>query len=244
MKQKPTVTAIILCGGMGTRLRSITQDQTCKPMVDVAGKPFLEYLLDYCISQNIAHAILAVGHHRNTIMEYFGHQHKNLTISYSIEEHPLGTGGALKQALSQPYAQQSDLILALNGDSFISFSLTEMIEQLNNQNAELIMVLRSLDNTGRYGRVTVDEHNKLIAFEEKKGGHPGNINSGVYLMRPNLSDQFPRQNTFSFETDFLEAEIGHAPFYGVYTNNYFIDIGTPEDYQIAQRDFAQQQHIS
>lgn len=233
-----SVTAIILCGGMGTRLHAITKDQTAKPMVDVAGKPFLQYLLDYCLSQGITQVVMAVGHHRDVIMAHFGHHYGKLSIEYSIEESPLGTGGALKQAMQQPLAQTADLILALNGDSFIAYDLNTMTALLDDHHAQLVMALRPLENTGRYGRVTMDADQKLTGFEEKKGGCPGTINSGVYLLRSSLIESLPSANVFSFETDFLEKEIGTAPFYGSLVSSYFIDIGTPDDYQSANLDFA------
>ncbi|MCA2018015.1 nucleotidyltransferase family protein [Vibrio tritonius] len=238
MVSSHTATAIILCGGMGTRLHAITKDQTAKPMVEVAGRPFLQYLLDYLIQQGISQVVLAVGHHKHIIMDYFGERYESLTIRYSIETNPLGTGGALKQAMQNPAVQQSELALVLNGDSFIGFDLQDMIKQLTQHNADLVMALREMDNTGRYGRVTVDRNSKLTAFEEKKGGQPGTINSGVYLMRTSLRERFPVQPSFSFETDFLEVQIRKAAFYGYLSGSYFIDIGTPSDYKQAQTEFV------
>lgn len=233
------ITAIVLCGGLGTRLHSITNDLVPKPMVEVAGHPFLEYLLDYLIAQGITNAVLAISHHKDIIINHFGDHYRNLHISYSIEEQPLGTGGAIKQALEQHTVTQSSQVLVLNGDTFVEYQLNNMLEQQQQHNADIIMTLKPLDNTDRYGRVTVDDGDKIVAFEEKVAGKSGNINTGVYLIKTDIFKNEKLKNTFSFESDFLEKEVNHHKIYSSYIDGYFIDIGIPEDYHLSQQFFKE-----
>lgn len=234
---KSEIPAIILCGGLGTRLHSITNDLVPKPMVEVAGRPFLEYLLDYLIFQGITKAVLAISHHKDIIIDHFGEHYRNLEISYSIEDQPLGTGGAIKQAIEKHALTKTSLALVLNGDTFVEYQLENMIGQQQKHNADIIMALKPLNNTDRYGRVTIDDNNQILAFEEKISGKSGNINTGVYLMKTKLFTENKLNNKFSFESDFLEKEINNYKLYSSSIDGYFIDIGIPEDYHIAQNKF-------
>ncbi len=242
MENKNKITAIILCGGLGTRLHSITNDLIPKPMVNVSGRPFLEYLFDYLIYQGVTKAVLAISHHKDIIINHFGNKYHKLDISYSIEEQPLGTGGAIKQAIEQNVDNKSELTLVLNGDTFVEYQLDNMIEQQLQNNSDIIMTLKQLDNTDRYGRVTVNENGKIIAFEEKVAGKNGNINTGVYLIKKNLFNHIKSNNKFSFEIDFLEKNINNSNFYASYISGYFIDIGIPSDYHISNGYFSQNNH--
>ncbi|MFV0448237.1 MAG: nucleotidyltransferase family protein [Vibrio sp.] len=225
------VTAIILCGGLGTRLRAVTNDQLPKSMLDVAGRPFLEYLLDYLIVQDINKVILAVSYRKEIIMDHFGQRYRELAVSYSIEDKPLGTGGAIKQALIENDATESSFFLILNGDTYFEYRLDSMLLEFYNKQAELIMALKRMDDTGRYGRVTVDNKNKIVTFEEKQLGHAGYINAGIYLVKKQIKETFPQLNTFSFEKDYLEKQVNKGlNAFASHVDTYFIDIGIPQDY--------------
>lgn len=236
MQSMDSITAIILCGGLGTRLRSIS-GQLPKPMVSVAERPFLEYILDYLIEQGVTKVILAVSYQKEVIIEHFGCKYKSLDITYSVESTPLGTGGAIKQAmghLSQPTEQ---LALIINGDTLVEYDLTDMYAKSTVKNADLVMSLISIEDTSRYGRVKVCDE-KITDFEEKKSGHFGLINAGVYLFHSRLCNELPPQSSFSFERDFLDNVIHTHNVLPSISDGYFIDIGVPEDYRKAQLDFT------
>lgn len=234
------ITAIVLCGGLGTRLREISGD-TPKPMVKVAGRPFLEYILDSLIEKGVSHAILAVCHQREQIMQHFGNRYRGLSLSYSVEAEPLGTGGAIKQAIRQhldctPHSDR-ELFLVLNGDTMVEYNLGSMCNTLYHMGDELVMSIKHMPDTERYGRVAM-QRGRIVRFEEKKAGMPGFINTGVYLLRASLVEGMPERANFSFERDFLEKYSSQYHFGYFLANDYFIDIGIPQDYQRAQRDFS------
>ncbi len=237
------ITAVVLCGGLGTRLRSVSADRP-KPMVDVAGRPFLEYILDYLIDQGVTKAVLAVSFKKEVIIDHFGTKYKSLDLSYSIESTPLGTGGAIKQSIHklqsihQHVGHYDQLVLVINGDTLVEYQLEEMLSELNHSNAELIISLKAMEDTSRYGRVNVNDRG-VTQFEEKKGGVPGLINAGVYLFNSGLQNEFPGQETFSFENDVLENIVHTHRVLASVTNGYFIDIGVPDDFRKAQTDFSE-----
>ncbi|MBV7299756.1 nucleotidyltransferase family protein [Enterovibrio paralichthyis] len=231
------ITAVVLCGGLGTRLREFSGGLP-KPMVDVAGRPFLEYLLDYLADQNVKDVVLAVSYQYERITEHFGNYYQDMAIRYSIEQKPLGTGGAIKQAIDACIPDRESAVLVINGDTFVDFSLSEMYQTLTASNADLSMTLVDCEDTSRYGRVTTDE-NRVIRFEEKQQGSPGLINAGVYLLSPRLIDDLPKDDVFSFENDVLMKIVSTHRLYGCVTKGYFIDIGIPEDFKKAQIDFGE-----
>ncbi len=231
------ITAVVLCGGLGTRLRSVSADRP-KPMVDVAGRPFLEYILDYLIAQGVTKAVLAVSFKKEVIIGHFGNKYKSLDISYSIESTPLGTGGAIKQSIHQLADYCDQPVLVINGDTLVEYQLEDMLSELNHSNAELVISLKAMEDTSRYGRVNVNDRG-VTQFEEKKGGVPGLINAGVYLFNSGLQNEFPSQDTFSFENDVLENIVHSHRVQASVTNGYFIDIGVPDDFRKAQADFSE-----
>ncbi len=237
MRNMGDITAVILCGGLGTRLRSVSGDLP-KPMVEVAGRPFLEYILDYLIDQGVTKAVLAVSYRKEIIIEHFGNKYRNLNLSYSIELTPLGTGGAIKQSIHQLQDQSKPAILVVNGDTLVEYQLTEMLSMFDTQKADLVMSLKSMDDTSRYGRVSITDGN-VTQFEEKKEGFSGLINAGVYLFNSHLLSKFPQQDSFSFENGVLEKIVHSNRVLGSVTSGYFIDIGIPEDFNKAQMDFLQ-----
>ncbi|MBN1819300.1 MAG: nucleotidyltransferase family protein [Prolixibacteraceae bacterium] len=226
--------AIILAGGKGTRLRSLVNDRP-KPMALINDKPFLFYLLNYLSKHNFTHIILAVGYKHNIIREYFGTNLREIKLSYSIEKEPLGTGGAILKALKKSENPNSFI---LNGDTYFPVSFDQMEKIANQQNSDLIIALRKLDNVSRYGTVLMDSSNRITGFSEKKGEEtPGLINGGVYYLKNSsfLKTGFPE--VFSFEKDYLEKFALSHNFNGAVFTNYFIDIGIPETFKQAQSDF-------
>lgn len=225
--------AIVLAGGFGTRLQSIVSEVP-KPMAPVAGKPFLKFVLDYLKEHHITHVVLAVGHKKEFIIEYFGGLYKDMKVSYSKENDPLGTGGAIKQALEK---LKGDQFFVLNGDTFFNVNLEELYIQHTAHQAAISIALRKMTNFNRYGTVEINEEGKVIAFNEKKYVREGLINGGTYILHKDLFlKRLPKK--FSFEKEILEREFKKGKIYGTTFQEYFIDIGIPDDYEKAKNDFT------
>ncbi|WP_189337811.1 nucleotidyltransferase family protein [Photobacterium sanguinicancri] len=222
-----TTTAIILCGGLGTRLSSITNNKP-KPMVNVAGVPFLEHQFDYLISQGVSRVVLAVSHLKECIIHHFGDQYRSLHIEYIAEASPLGTGGAIKNVLLNASFQPNESIVILNGDTFVEFNLSKLEQDKTDK--LLIIAAKAIDDTARYGKLTIDNDMLVTGFQEKKAGSKGYINAGVYLTQPELLTKLPKLDCFSFEEDFLHHELAHQTIGASILDGFFIDIGIPEDY--------------
>ena len=227
--------AIILAGGMGTRLRDVVADKP-KPMADINGRPFLEYLVKYLASYNINKIILSVGYKSEVIKNYFGEKFNNTTISYAVEKYPLGTGGGISLAMQKA---QADDIFILNGDTFFNINLKNLARVHSEKNASLTIALRKMGNASRYGFIAIDENNRIKAFLEKdKLMNEGYINGGVYIIKKSVLLNYNMPEKFSFEKDFLQQYFKSENFFGLEFNDYFIDIGIPSSYKQAQSDFT------
>jgi len=219
--------AIILAGGFGTRLQQIVSDVP-KPMADVNNKPFLEYILEFLIQQDFNKVILSVGYKKEIIKDYFKNSFKGLAIEYSEENEPLGTGGAIKEALK---FITNENIYVLNGDTFFNIDLNKM----KLMNSKLVIALKKMNNVDRYGAVEINENHYITSFKEKQHFKKCLINGGVYLLKKDIFDAFNLDYKFSFE-DFLSENFKKLNAKGIVFDNYFIDIGIPEDYAKAKRD--------
>ncbi|OGT43680.1 MAG: hypothetical protein A3F42_00210 [Gammaproteobacteria bacterium RIFCSPHIGHO2_12_FULL_37_34] len=224
--------AIILAGGLGQRLRA-TLPHLPKPMAPIQHKPFLAHLLDYLKQQGVRHVVLAVHYLRECIYNYFQHQYHNITIAYANEEEPLGTGGAIVYAMT--LLNGDEPVFVLNGDTFVKFNYHALYQQHVHHQAAITMGLRQVDHCERYGKVIVKNH-IVTAFKEKGEIGPGLINAGVYLMNPDLFAQVTLPKQFSFEHDFLHPYVHNIKPQAFITEDYFIDIGIPEDYARAQAE--------
>lgn len=222
--------AIILAGGMGTRLQGVVSDIP-KPMAPIGDKPFLTIIFDFLLQHKVERAILSVGYKYEVIKEHYGVEYKGLELVYSVEENPLGTGGAIQLALSHVLG---DGVLILNGDSYIDVDVQDFSLAVESQNFG--MVIKEMTNFDRYGTVTIEGRN-IISFQEKKALVRGYINTGVYYLKKDylLSLQLPEK--FSFENDFMEKYYTQTSFIAFETKGFFIDIGIPEDYARAQKEF-------
>lgn len=227
-----TPVAIILAGGLGTRLRSVIADLP-KPMAAVNGKPFLHYLFQYLSKQGITQVVLAVGYKYEPIRDFFGIQYMGIKIQYSVEKEPLGTGGAIKKA----FDLVEDEAYVLNGDTFFDVHLSDLRVFYFQTGSHMVLSLKPLQNFDRYGTVQVDRQNRITEFCEKKFMTEGLINGGVYFFRKHLFSQMNTAEKFSFENEVLERYASSLKFSGKIFDNYFIDIGIPEDYERAQHEF-------
>jgi D-glycero-alpha-D-manno-heptose 1-phosphate guanylyltransferase len=227
-------TAIILAGGLGTRLRSVVNDLP-KCMAPVAGHPFLKYVMDELMLQGVTHFILSVGYKREAIIEFVNKTYPSGNIEFAIEEEPLGTGGAIK--LSAALSKEQDCFV-LNGDTIFKVDLSGLSNTHNSIKADCTLSLKPMKKFDRYGAVETDITNRIISFNEKQFYNDGLINGGVYALNTAsfLSEALPQK--FSFEKDYLEQFYKERKLYGFQSESYFIDIGIPEDYERAQIEFS------
>lgn len=227
--------AIILAGGFGTRLRSVVADVP-KPMADIAGQPFLEILLKHLAQQGVTEFILSVHYLAEKIISYFSQaQFTKYNIKFVEEPKPLGTGGAISYIIKEQNLRADEAILVLNGDSFVDFSYQKLLREQQQNDTALTIVLREVANSARYSKILVDEK-YITSFAELGDENPALINAGVYLLKPQIFNQYQLPETFSFERDFMEKHIKELkPSYFV-AEDYFIDIGIAEDYARAQKE--------
>ncbi len=223
--------ALILAGGRGTRLASLTE-ATPKPLLDVAGKPFVLWLLERLSRQGVESAVLSVGYLSERIISRIGDRVGSMRIEYCVEESPLGTGGAIKEAVG---AFPGGQWLVLNGDSFCEFDLDRMRRDWDPSRFEMGMVLqsrRALSDSSRYGSVDLDSASRRVTgFREKASAPMAEfINAGIYfLASPRALTDVP-EKSFSFENRVLPMMCAEGRIQGLPVDGYFIDIGIPEDY--------------
>ena len=225
--------AIVLAGGFGTRLREKVPNLP-KPMAPVAGRPFIEYVLDRLISGGVSEIILSVGYMADIIKSHFGNFYKNIPVSYAVEDEPLGTGGAIVHAVA---GKDSDPVLVLNGDTYLDIDYAELVRWYGQTSGKSAMVLKKVPDVSRYGSVQVSD-DQVVGFLEKGKAGAGLINAGVYIIRPEVFETYGLSGKFSFESDFLQKYCLDLSPDAYITNAYFIDIGIPEDYESAREKFG------
>jgi D-glycero-D-manno-heptose 1,7-bisphosphate phosphatase len=227
--------AIILVGGKGTRLGALTAD-TPKPMMDIAGRPFIKLLIDEVARHGFEDIILLCGHLAEKIYAIFdGMNVLNARVRCVIEPQPMGTGGALQQVANL----LADDFLLLNGDSLFDFNLLDLKTLALNQPWLAKVALRPLPDTGRYGTVSLDGE-RITSFAEKTSSGSGLINGGVYMLRRDVLD-YIQSIPCSLEKDILPRLVAEGKLYGRAYLGYFIDIGIPEDLQRAQLELSNRQ---
>jgi D-glycero-alpha-D-manno-heptose 1-phosphate guanylyltransferase len=225
--------AIILAGGLGTRLRSAVPDLP-KCMAFVAGKPFIYYVIDYYRKQGISRFIFCLGYKHEVIESYLHESFNELDYIVTMEEEPLGTGGAIYQGAL--IAKTADAIV-LNGDTLFKVDVDKLLTFHKQRKSDCTLCLKEMHNTDRYGVVEMNSEGRIMSFKEKKFYERSVINGGVYALNVEsfLKNSFPAK--FSFEKDYFEKYVSNKKMYGLVQNGYFIDIGIPEDYNRAQEDF-------
>ena len=231
-------TAIILAGGLGTRLRTTVPDLP-KPMAPIAGRPFLEYLLDYWIKQGIDRFVLSVGYRHEIIIEYFGNNYKGATLDYVIESKPLGTGGGFLLAAEK--IGQEEPFLLFNGDTYFAVNLDEFEEFATVNNADWCFSLFGAKEDGRYMGMGVSSQGQITSLQTG-ATFPGRLaNGGVYLIQPKVLSGIPFivGDKVSLEDDIFPALIKRGKhLFGCACSGAFIDIGVPNDYHRAQTVLA------
>jgi len=228
-----TKEAIVLAGGLGTRLKGIISDIP-KPMAPVATKPFLVYILDYLKTQGIERVVFSVGYKYEVIEDFFGNDYKGLELVYSVEEEPLGTGGGIRLAVDK---LNSGEVFVINGDTFFDVNLEQQENLAFTEKSDLCLALKPMLNFDRYGAVLINK-NTITSFKEKQFVDKGLINGGVYWLRKSILETFISGQRFSFEQDLMEKQVEKGRVSAYISDSYFIDIGIPEDYKKANIDFA------
>lgn len=226
--------AIILAGGLGTRLRSLIPDIP-KCMAPVAGRPFLSYVITHLQKEGIEKFIFSVGYKNEIIIDFINSHFSFLESHFSIEEKLLGTGGAIKFACNKTTGKT---ILVVNGDTLFMIDVNKLAVFHDMCGADCTLSLKPMQSFDRYGVVGLNKDYSIKSFNEKKFYETGLINGGVYALHPVkfLKEDLPEK--FSFEKEYLEKYFEKRRMYGVVQDKYFIDIGIPEDYERAQREIS------
>lgn len=219
--------AVILAGGQGTRLKSVIHD-TPKPMAPVQGRPFLEFLVSWLVSLGIHDIILSVGYLYEKITNHFGDgRNFQASITYCVEHEPLGTGGAVREALLMA---DSDDVLVMNGDTFVAADIGALIAFHKFHQTIATMAVIPLADASRYGSVNVSSAGLVTAFSEKENSSSGLINSGIYIFNNKVRDLIPPGRA-SLEADVLPTLATAGRLAALIQDVPFIDIGVPSAYR-------------
>jgi D-glycero-alpha-D-manno-heptose 1-phosphate guanylyltransferase len=230
--------AIILAGGLGTRLRTVVPDLP-KSLAPVRGKPFISYVIEYLQKNGVGRFIFSLGYKSELFEDFlntkFSSPPEGLGFSYQLskEKEPLGTGGAIRLACSKATEKS---LLVVNGDTLFSINLAKLHRFHSNSKAHCTLSLKPMQNSDRYGIVELNEDGSIKSFREKQFYQKGLINGGMYALEKDyfLKEKLPVK--FSFENDYLEKFYPQGNIFGLPQDEYFIDIGIPEDYQRAQTE--------
>jgi len=222
--------AIILAGGLGTRLRSAVPDLP-KCMAPINGVPFISYLIDNLINEGVTKFIFSLGYKSEAFISLIEEKLPMKNFTVVIEDEPLGTGGAIKLACKKA---KEENVIALNGDSLFKVNLKELMQFHLEKKSNCTLALKPMQDFERYGSVEIDAVQKIHSFKEKQFITKGCINGGVYAIEVASFLQKSLEDKFSMEQDYLEKYSGEGNFYGFIQEGYFIDIGIPEDFVRAQ----------
>ncbi len=222
--------AIILAGGLGTRLRSEVSDQP-KCLAPVNDVPFLSYLIHYLLSMDIRHFVFSLGYKSEKIIDFLNKDFASLSYSLSLEDKPLGTGGAINLACRKVITKD---VLVCNGDTLYKADVFSLAEFHAEMNSDCTLALKPMESFDRYGSVSINSSGRVTAFHEKNYCEAGLINGGMYMLNTESFMRQPFEKVFSFERDYLEKLVGQeGAIYGCIQDGFFIDIGIPEDYRRA-----------
>jgi len=222
--------AVILAGGLGTRLRNTVPDLP-KPMASVAGRPFLEYQLDYWIGKGIGRFVLSVGYRHEAIIDHFGDRYKGIELLYVVERVPLGTGGGLLLAVKELCLTSPFLLL--NGDTYFEADWTLLRDFSEANNADWCFSLFRTNEDGRYMGMEVSPQGQILSMKSGADGLGRLANGGVYWVRPQVLDEagFGVGRKASLEDDILPTMLtAGRHLFGIEFSGTFIDIGVPDDY--------------
>nr|MBC7245818.1 NTP transferase domain-containing protein [Chloroflexota bacterium] len=229
--------ALILAGGLGTRLQSVVSDRP-KPMAEVKGKPFLEYQIEGIRSQGFTEIVLCIGYRAEQIQAYFGDgQRWGVHIAYAVERELLGTAGAIRNAAPL----LAGTFLVCNGDSYLEADLRALVafhEQRCSSDPRTLgsIATVAVDNAAAYGTLDLDEAGRILSFREKSGAGASWVNGGVYVLEPNILTLIPPSRPVSLERETFPLALASSwHLYGYPVQGFFVDIGTPEGYERFRR---------
>lgn len=226
--------AIVLAGGLGTRLRAAVPDLP-KCMAPVAGRPFVDHVIRYYQKQGIKRFIFSLGYLHDIIEAHLLTVLDRHELEFVIEDEPLGTGGAIRKACT---AAGSLNVLVLNGDTLFKIQLEALSQHHQRNQSDCTLCLKPMREFDRYGVVELHPDASISSFQEKKYYGEGLINGGVYALNVPAFLREPLPEKFSFEKDYLETYYRKRPMSGLIQQGYFIDIGIPEDFNRAQTELA------
>jgi NDP-sugar pyrophosphorylase family protein len=235
MIDRTTITALVLAGGLGTRLRSTVADCP-KVLAPVGGRPFLTHLLDQLADAGFREAILLTGYQADRVRDTFGESYGSMRLLYSVEPSPLGTGGAVRHALPDV---SGSTILLLNGDSYCDVDWEAFLRFHHRRAADLSLVVTRVTDTSRYGAVQLAGNERVLGWAEKSAwAGEGWINAGIYLMARALVEEIPRDGPVSLERQMFPSWLTNHNCFAYRSGGRFLDIGTPESYRAAEAFFA------
>ncbi len=224
---------VILCGGLGTRLRDVI-GEVPKVMAQVGGRPFLDLIIEYLKDQGAERIILCTGYKAEVVEEYYRGHDFGLTIDFSKEDEPLGTGGAIKNARE---IILSDSFFVFNGDSFLPVDLRAFLDFHKKNEALASILVSQVGKISDFGSIEIDKAGRIISFQEKiEGADKKMVNAGIYCFDKSIFQHMPGDQKFMLENDLFPSLVGNQ-FYGHYVDEEFIDIGTPERYQSVRKNF-------
>jgi D-glycero-alpha-D-manno-heptose 1-phosphate guanylyltransferase len=223
---------MILAGGSGTRLREQIPGRP-KALAPIGNRTFMDYLIRYHIKQGIDRFIFCLGEFQEQMIEHLEQHYPDIEKVYSCESIPLGTGGAIKNALTQC---RDKTVLVVNGDTYFAVQTGKALAFHDMCGAECTLMLKPMSDVHRYGSVELGSDYRVKGFEEKGPHREGLINGGSYILNKRLFLENALPDTFSFEKEYLENSFGIRRIYGVKQDVFFLDIGTPEDYACAQTE--------
>ncbi|CAG1020853.1 D-glycero-alpha-D-manno-heptose 1-phosphate guanylyltransferase [Patescibacteria group bacterium] len=220
--------AIILAGGLGTRVQELTKNKIPKPMLCINERPLLEYIVDWLLMQDMKEIIFAIGFKGDVVRQHFKNNYKGIKIQYSDEgDYLLGTGGAIKKALA--YCSENT-VFVINGDTYFPVDLKKFLSCHKRNYSEITLALKHLYNFYRFGTVEIDAGTRIRSFKEKGFYQEGFINAGIYCIKKDILLNYTK-DTFSFEKEILEKQIKELRIFGKIFDGIFHDIGTPADYK-------------
>jgi mannose-1-phosphate guanylyltransferase len=228
------VQALVLAGGEGTRLRPLTLT-VAKPVMPLAGRPFLTFMLDWLRHHGVDDVLLSCGYRSHDVEDVLGNDHRGMRLRYVVEEDPLGTAGPLRLAADEDLL--GDRVLVLNGDCLTDIDLSAELHQHEATGALATLALTAVDDTSSYGVVPTNERGEVEAFLEKSPGPAPTkrINAGAYVLEREVVDRIPAGRAVSIEREIFPELVGNG-LYGFQTDDYWIDIGTPDRYLEATYD--------
>lgn len=216
---------IVLAGGQGSRLKGVVSDRP-KVLADINGRPFLDYLLEHTLKFPVSKIIISLGYMAQSIVDFAGDSYRGIPVEYSREEKPLGTGGAIKKAMEKCSEKR---VIIINGDTFFPIDLSDFYNQSSNSSGAVALKRKS--ESLRYSFIKT-KNGVITSYTEKKESGAGLISGGIYCLKKDALKNFP--DSFSIETDYFQRFAAKLNIKGIEYFDFFIDIGTPEDYEKAK----------